>query len=113
VDSTAIGSINEPTRIAAAEMPQPALPLVKAPAVQESQSPTAQSPVGEVPPATGSRRHGRFSYLRHLARRNNLHAEARSEARAARWNARSDHSFSLRNWLNNIGTTSRQRNARS
>jgi hypothetical protein len=104
VDSPPTGSINEPPRIAAAEMPPPALPLVQAPAVQES--PTAQSP--EVPAATGSRRHGRFSYLRHLARRNNLHAEARSEARTARWNARSDHAFSLRNWLNGIGTT-RQR----
>jgi hypothetical protein len=104
VDSPPTGSINEPLRIAAAEMPQPALPLAQAPAVQES--PTAQSP--EAPAATGSRRHGRFSYLRHLARRNNLHAEARSEARTARWNARSDHAFSLRNWLNGIGTT-RQR----
>jgi hypothetical protein len=108
-DSTPTGSINpEPARIAAAEVPEPEPPLAQVPAMQGA---TAQSPTSELPPttATTARRRGRFSYLRHLARRSNLHAEAR----AARWSARSDHAFSLRNWFNNIGTTSRQRNARN
>lgn len=113
-DSTTTGSINpEPARVAAAEVPEPEALLVQVPGAQ---GPTAQSPTSELPPtaATMSRRHGRFSYLRHLARRTHVYAEARAEARAARWNARSDHAFSLRNWFNNVGTPSyRQRNARS
>jgi len=110
-DSAPTGSINpEPARVAAAEVPEPEALLVQVPAAQGA---TAQSPTSELPPTTATRRHGRFSYLRHLARRSNLHAEARAEARAARWNARSDHAFSLRNWLNNVGPTSRQRNTRS
>ena len=113
VDSITTGSINpEPARVAAAEVPEPELPPAQVPAAQGR---TAQSPTSELPPmaAAATRRHGRFSYLRHLASRSHIYAEARAEARAARWSARSDHAFSLRNWFNNVGTTSRRRDARS
>jgi hypothetical protein len=115
-DSTPTGSISpEPARTAAAEVPAIVPPPAQIPPAPESfahepatlglaaQVPATEPPLAEAPPgpstATTTRRHGRFSYLRHLARRTGARAEALSEARAARANAQPPQSFSLRNWL--------------
>jgi hypothetical protein len=52
------------------------------------------------------------SYLRNLARRSGVRAEARSESTAARRNGQTQpqQAFSLKNWLQQLGT--RPRNTR-
>jgi hypothetical protein len=116
-DSAPTGSINpEPARTAAADVPavQPAqVPATLGLAILglATQVPAAEPPLADPLPepsiAATARKHGRFSYLRHLARRDG----ARSELRAARWHAQSQHAFSLRNWLQQLNT--RQHNTHS
>jgi len=116
-DSAPTGSINPvPAPTAAADVPavQPAqVPATlglatPGPATQVPASePPLADPLPEPSIAATARKHGRFSYLRHLARRDG----ARSELRAARWHAQSQHAFSLRNWLQQLNT--RQHNTHS
>jgi hypothetical protein len=107
-DEGATGSISaEPPSMGAAKMPAPA----QGPDVEALGS---RLPAAEAAPTSGARKHIRFSYLRHLARRNSARAEARSELRAARLNAQSSqHGFSLRNLLFSSSPSPRQRNARN
>jgi hypothetical protein len=107
-DEGATGSISaEPPSMGAAKLPAPA----QGPDVEALGS---RLPAAEAAPASGARKHIRFSYLRHLARRNSARAEARSELRAARLNAQSSqHGFSLRNLLFSSSPSPRQRNARN
>jgi hypothetical protein len=128
-DSAPTGSISvEPARAATAEEPAALLPSARLPPTQipatqipatlglATEVPAAEPRFAARPPepsiaATPGKR-GRFSYFRHLARRNEARAEARNELRAARWNAQSQHAYSLRNWLQQLNTT-RQRDTHS
>jgi hypothetical protein len=98
-ENDATGSTGaEPPRLA--ELPPPHTPMIEAPA--------AQLPAEEIPsaaPTATARKHVRFSYLRHLARHSGARAEARAEARAAGASVQSQQSFSLRNWLHNLGSS--------
>jgi hypothetical protein len=119
-DSAPTGSISvEPARAATSEGPAALLPPAWLPPTQipatlglATEVPATEPPFAARPPepsvAATPGKHGRFSYFRHLARRNEARAEARNELRAARWNAQSQHANTLRNWLQQLNTT-RQR----
>jgi hypothetical protein len=119
-DNAPTGSAGaEPSPPAAPDVPAALLPRLPAPSVKPEPTPPPQAaavarPATDPAPveAPGARKHARVSYLRNLARRNGVRAEARSEPPAARRNgqAQPQQAFSLKNWLQQLGT--RPRNTR-
>jgi len=121
VDSAPTGSIGaEPSPPAAPDVPAALLPRLPAPSVKPEPAsppqaaavapPATDPPSVEAPAAPAARKHTRVSYLRNLAKRNGVHAEARSEPPAARRNnghAQPQQAFSLKSWLQQLGARPR------
>ena len=118
-DGAPTGSIGgEPSRSADTEVPAVPLPSAKVPPVQipATRAPATLPPTtaplsAEAPPASTARKHVRLSYLRTLAQRNGVRADARSETRseirAARGSAQPQPAFSLRSWLQQLSARPR------
>jgi len=131
VDSVSTGAIGvQPWQSTAVEIPTALLPRALTPPVQvapvqvapvqlvpqlsttqgaATQVPTADrsSAEGRPPPASTTRKRAQLSYLRTLGGRNGARADARGETQAVHSNAQPQQTFSLKDWLQKLGTAPR------
>ena len=102
-----------PIQVPPLQVPLPKIPPPQGPALQAlaTQVPTAERPSAEGPPAPAStaHKHERPSDPKTLAGHSGTRVEARSETRAVRRNAQPQpqQAFSLKNWLQQLGTRPR------
>ena len=136
VDSVSTGAIGvQPWQSTAVETPTALLPRALTPPVQvapvqvapvqvapvqlvpqlsatqgaATQMPTADrsSAEGRPPPASTTRKRAQLSYLRTLAGRSGARADARGETQTVHRNAQPQQTFSLKDWLQKLGTAPR------